>query len=95
MARNRDNPRFGWVVIVPMTSASPDDPPAVGLHELDGVSDLHLDYFVSISNGHPQTKVFHKRIKVSVIMQQLVSTFDAPRGDHYIDGPADRDALAT
>jgi len=90
MARNRDDPRFGWVVVVPVTPANPDDPPAVRLHKLDGVSDLHLN-----SNGHAQPQVFHKRVEVSVVIEQFVSTFDAPRGDHCIDRPTDGDAHTT
>lgn len=45
MTRNRNDPWFGWVVIVPMTSPNPDDPPAVGLDKLDCISDLHPKLF--------------------------------------------------
>jgi hypothetical protein len=81
MTRDRDNPRFGRVVIVPMTSASPNNPPAVGFDKLDRVSDLHLNCIVSILDGHAQTEVFHKWIEVPAVIEQFVPTFDASRSD--------------
>jgi hypothetical protein len=41
-------------VIVPVTSASPDDPPTVSFDQLDYISDLHAGYLVT-STGIDRT----------------------------------------
>jgi hypothetical protein len=92
MARDRDDPGFRWVVIVPVTSANPNDFPTIRHNKLDRIPDLHPRLFVPIPE--PQSLRWTRTPPKALILLQWAGvahrTFQYQTARHRGDGIADR-----